>query len=130
MISKKENITDFFGTAIFLVLFSLFVGCYTHSPEPTIRKDVKISMTAGLQTNQTALNNFQQINCQHSLIPLLDKSYIRLTNQDNRHQSDNLKNNQQFSSQKKVENRIAPQIHLRQFRQPLHYTSEDITFLS
>lgn len=82
MISRKEDLSQYFERAVFIVLFFLLISAFsdksaTLSGNASNSKSISYSE---LLSQVSALNNAQQFPCQKTLIPFIENAHLILLN--------------------------------------------------
>lgn len=130
MFKQREDRNDYFGSAIFIVLFFLFVCAFSKKSDKPIGRAFQYELASELHSNITALNDVQQVFCQQSLIPIIDKTNFNLFNEDLKIITDNRLINQRIIFLQKTELLIKPIALHRFYYQYQYLDTEDLPILS
>lgn len=131
MNDKRGNRNDYLGSTIFIVLFFLIICAFSKNSDKPIGNANQYGIASELHSNITILNDVQQVFCQKSLIPFIDKMNIKLFNESLKMVTDNRMINQRIILLQKAKLLIKPIIALHRFYYQYQYIdTEDFPILS
>ncbi len=129
MVQQKENRNNFLESVIFIALLLLSICAFSKNSDKISAKTFHYELVSELHSNHAAILDAQQIFCQKSLIPLIDKSNFRIYNEDLKIIADNRLLDQRMIYLQKAELVIKLITLQRFYHQHLNIDTEDLPIL-
>jgi hypothetical protein len=130
MMTKNGNRDNFLESAVFIVLFFLFIWAFSGISDKPINHDYPFKFASEVASNSVAVIEVQQFHFQNRLIPFFDKSNFKLFNELNQVVSGNSSFHQRIVFLQKAEHLIKPFLIRRVYNQYQYYDADDLPALS
>jgi hypothetical protein len=124
MITKNGNRDNFLESAVFLVLFFLFICAFSGISDKPINHDYPFKFASEVASNSAAVIEVQQFHFQNYLIPFFDKSNFKLFSDVDPIISENSSFHQRIVFLQKAGLLIKPFL-IKRFYNQYHYSDAD-----
>jgi len=113
MINQREDITDYLGRALFVVLFFLLMVAFSDQSVKQTSEPVSVQLVADLHANSVIADAIQLPSFQKSWVSVDDKTSFQLFNANFKRFTDNRTITQRFISLRRTELLIKPATYYR-----------------